>query len=90
MIKRILLSDLGSCLNKASTDEPLFVLRAKDHLAPMAIRHWVTMSNGNHSEEKLEEALRLANEMEDWRIKNIPQVVNTAPSPEPSRMYSGR
>ena len=74
MLKKNELRNPASCLNKASCDEPVFVLRAKDPLAPMAIRHWVTMSEGNHSKEKLEEAMQLACEMEEWNKMNIPQV----------------
>src|SRR5690606_29961962 len=60
MIKRLELSNPKSCLNKAKPDEPVFVLKATDLKAPMAIRHWATMSEGTQSEKKLAEALALA------------------------------
>lgn len=68
MNKQRTLLDLSSCLNKASHDEPLFVLRAKDPLAPLAIIHWVTMNQERQSPEKLAEALKVAEEMEQWRL----------------------
>lgn len=74
MIKRHELSSSRSCLNKADSEEPLFVLRAKDPMAPMAIRHWVTMSLTNHSNEKIVEAIDLAEQMEKWYQQNVPQV----------------
>lgn len=71
----------NSCLNKACDDEPLFVLRANDPIAPQTIRHWVTMS-WNHkikggpsiSNDKRAEALDIAIAMEKWRAKNAPSI----------------
>lgn len=40
MIKKRELNDEHSCFNKAAMDEPIFVLRASDVLAPMTIRIW--------------------------------------------------
>jgi hypothetical protein len=57
----------NSCLNRAAADEPVFVLRAKDLLAPQTLRHWATMADGNHEPEKIAQALREADEMEQWR-----------------------
>lgn len=75
MKKQLELSTPTSCLNKAAPDEPVFVLRAKDPLAPITVRHWATMSEGKHEPAKLAEARNLASEMEDWRNKNFPEVV---------------
>jgi len=74
MIKSDELKNPLSCLNKSADDEPLFVLRAKDPIAPIAIRHWVTMSNCYHQKNKAKEALELAEKMEAWRKQNCPSV----------------
>ena len=60
-----------SCLNKAANTEPVFVLRANDIIAPMTIRHWVTMSEGHHDPDKLQEALDMADDMETWQKENL-------------------
>lgn len=73
------LSNPTSCLNKAKADEPLFVLRAKDPYAPMAVRHWAAMAYGHHEPEKVKEALALADEMEAWRKRNVALPVADAP-----------
>ncbi len=74
MLKHLELSRPDSCLNKAATDEPVFVLRAKDPMAAMTIRHWITMSsNGAHESSKLAEALKAADEMDAWRSRNVPE-----------------
>ena len=56
-------------------DEPLFVLRAKDCHAAEIVRAWVARCNYfNHRvpQEKLDEALSLAERMDAWPIKQIP------------------
>lgn len=42
MIKRDEISDPYSCLNRASDDEPIFVLRAHDKIAPYVVRQWAS------------------------------------------------
>lgn len=77
MLKHLELSRSDSCLNKAAADEPVFVLRAKDPMAAMTIRHWVTMSsNGVQEAAKLEEAMKAADGMDAWRSRNVPETVN--------------
>lgn len=72
MIKCNELANPSSCLNKAESNEPLFVLRAKDPLAPQTIRHWATMSMGVQPTEKVTEAFRAAEAMEQWRAQAYP------------------
>jgi len=67
MIKRLELSTPTSCLNKASDDEPVFVLRAKDPIAAMVVRYWADYAKGDHEAAKIREAFRLADAMDDWR-----------------------
>lgn len=72
MEKRFELNNPESCLNRAAHDEPVFVLRAKDPIAAMAIRHWATMAHGIHEAEKISEAIHLADDMDTWRSHNFP------------------
>lgn len=60
-----------SCLEKAANDEPIFVLRAQDKLAPVLVRLWadLAMINGC-GDEKTVEARTLAHLMEMWQKKN--------------------
>ena len=75
------------CYDKAEADEPIFVLRAKDRYAPDIVRQWadkfelgesIRNSDGRGPQplegtqkEKWEEAVKVANQMERWRWKNI-------------------
>jgi hypothetical protein len=79
----------NSCFNKAADDEPLFVLRAQDVLAPGLVRLWCAMVIRAHMEtgnpdaapadkplptEKLSEALKLALRMEAWQAEHTPKI----------------
>ncbi len=58
-----------SCYEKAAPDEPIFVLRAQDMLAPEIVREWAYRAAVEGSpREKVDEARRLADRMEDWQI----------------------
>lgn len=70
MLKNKELRDPKSCLNKAASDEPVFVLRAKDALSAQTVRLWASMAEGLHEPEKIAEALNLADEMEEWQRRN--------------------
>lgn len=68
------------CYANAEPDEPLFVLRAKDPLAPALVRSWVSRRGdalGNkitdRDKRKLIEAAQCAEDMESWRRKNCPR-----------------
>lgn len=67
MVKFKELKDPNSCLNKAKDHEPVFVLRAKDLIAPSVVRVWASLAVNVHEESKIKEALKLALEMEEWR-----------------------
>lgn len=69
MLKKHELANNSSCLNKADPDEPVFVLRAKDHLAAQTVRLWAAMAVGEHEPEKIDEARRLAETMDEWHGK---------------------
>jgi hypothetical protein len=80
--KELELSDQKSCLNKAHDDEPVFVLRANDELAPGLVRQWANAYLANkimgqlHGPvshrvyEKYREAQDIANDMESWKKVN--------------------
>jgi len=72
MIKSQEIADPQSCLNRAADDEPVFVLRAKDPLAPTAIIEWAeSASNQGLHADKIREALACADAMQQWREKNV-------------------
>lgn len=59
------------CLWKAGDKEPIFVLRAQDKLAPEVVRTWAAIAHTKGVPfEKVNEALKLASEMEDWAAQN--------------------
>lgn len=76
MIKYRELTTPTSCLNSAAPDEPVFVLRANDELAPSVVRGWAlaykiakenTGGLSDKQKAKYEEAHALADQMEAWK-----------------------
>jgi hypothetical protein len=70
MIKRLELTSPQSCLTRAEDDEPLFVLLARDRMAPKIIRQWVHERRAHvedQDEAQLTEATNLALQREEWR-----------------------
>jgi hypothetical protein len=60
-----------SCLEKAAPDEPIFVLRAKDKLAPVVVKIWSLLgATWGVPYEKTSEARDCAQAMEDWQKRN--------------------
>lgn len=73
MLKRDEIASPNSCLNKAADDEPVFVLRAQDELAAETVRMWAAAASANGAaHDKVEEALSLASEMEQWPNRKMP------------------
>lgn len=61
------------CLLKAADDEPIFVLRAQDKLAPEIVRAWAWVAKNNGLPlEKYQEAVELAEQMERWPTRKYP------------------
>ena len=66
-----------SCLTNAADDEPIFVLKSTDELAPRIVRDWAHKYRQQKmrqpegmtpkQEAKCEEAFMLATAMEEWR-----------------------
>ena len=62
-----------SAVEKADPDEPLFVLRGQDILAPEIVREWahrLRVSGGDAA--KVIDALNIADRMEEWQVKKLP------------------
>ncbi len=56
-----------SCLNSAHMEEPIFVLRAQDAMAPIVVEMWAHKARGcGASKEKVQGALDTAQAMRDW------------------------
>lgn len=75
MFKRNELRDQSSCLNKATKDEMIFVLLARDAAAPGAIRFWcmerVRLEKNKLSDPQIQEALECARIMDEQRRNDI-------------------
>ncbi len=62
-----------SCLNKSADDEPLFVLCGRDMLAAEVVRFWAWRAKlFNVHQDKIEDALKLAERMENFQPKKKP------------------
>jgi hypothetical protein len=73
MTKKENIENRFSCLNKADLDEPIFVLRGQDKLAPVAVRLWAELAAIlNCGKEKVYEAREVANKMEIWYNRKYP------------------
>lgn len=62
------------CYANAEPDEPMFVLLARDPLAPFFVRQWADLT-GVDDDEKVVEALACATDMDEWRTRNRPAKV---------------
>ena len=61
----------GASLGEARCDEPVFILRAQDILAPRVVVRWAHLAEQAGSpQEKVLSALRLAKRMADWQANN--------------------
>lgn len=60
-------------LGKAADDEPIFVLRAQDALAPEVIRYWAERAEqAGCGPAKVREAQEIARAMERWPARRNP------------------
>jgi hypothetical protein len=61
-------------------DEPVFLLRAKDMVAPSIVRTWATAAYGSGADDKMTAAARAhADWMEKWQVINGYQVPDMPP-----------
>jgi hypothetical protein len=60
------------CYAAAEDDEPMFVLLARDSIAPILIQLWADIRDMSKPEDidKIAEAIGCAHDMETWRIEN--------------------
>lgn len=62
-----------SCFAKAADDEPLFVLRAQDKLAPTVVRIWAQLALQTGAPmSKVTDAHDVADEMERYPNRKLP------------------
>jgi hypothetical protein len=60
-------------LGKALDDEPIFVLRAQDTLAPALVRRWADEAErAGCAADKVAEARTVADAMERWPTRKLP------------------
>jgi hypothetical protein len=63
----------SGCFAKAADNEPLFVMRAQDALAPELVREWANRAEANGCPaEKTAGARQLADQMEAWPNRKMP------------------
>lgn len=71
MRKFLELKHAGSCLNRAKDEEWLFILLARDAVAPATIRFWaaerIRLGKNSSDDEQIVEALHCASNMEEQR-----------------------
>jgi hypothetical protein len=83
VLKRELINDPNSTLNKAAEDEPLFLLRAQDIFAAGRVKDWADklfevldatddLNVRAKQRQKYYEALALAKVMESWPTRKLP------------------
>ena len=73
MIKNRELLEGDSTLNKAQLNEPIFILRASDILAPIVVKYWATIAqDAGVDRRKIREAYELALTMTGWPNRKIP------------------
>jgi len=68
-----MLKEGRGCLGKAADDEPVFILRAQDALAPDVIDYWankVFTKARTTDVPKAKEAIAEAHEMRAWQARN--------------------
>jgi hypothetical protein len=59
------------CYAKAAPDEPMFILLARDPLAPILVELWASIKEMNgENKSKVDEALNCASSMRVWCADN--------------------
>ncbi|MCG8407781.1 MAG: hypothetical protein MI923_21485 [Phycisphaerales bacterium] len=67
------LKQFDKTLEKVADDEPIFVLRARDVIAPMAVEHWAEMAAKLQvNPQKVLEAYQCAESMRNWKERRLP------------------
>jgi len=64
---------IKGCIAAAHEDEPVFVLRAQDKLAPALVEAWARLASEHGCGiDKVQEALRCAAAMISWPSRKFP------------------
>lgn len=62
-----------TCLRKAADEEPIFVLRAQDRLAPAVVERWAELAEQNGvPASKTADAWETAALMRQWHTRKLP------------------
>ena len=73
MTKHDEIYNADSTLNKCHPDEPIFILRASDILAPIVVKYWATIAQDTGvNSEKVKEAWLVSEAMKKWSNRKIP------------------
>ena len=60
-----------SSIGRTELDEPVFILRAQDILAPRVVVRWAHLAEqAGTAQDKVRGALEVAKQMADWQAKN--------------------
>jgi hypothetical protein len=71
MTKAELLADPNSCLNRSADDEPVFLIVARDVIAPGIVEEWALRAQQRGSpKEKTEGAFEIARVMRIWQTNH--------------------
>jgi hypothetical protein len=75
------------CYAKADPDEPMFVLLARDWVAPNLVEEWARAHSDDRPQptDKIQEAFQCAAEMRAWRQKKLRDAGDPEAEPEPER-----
>lgn len=64
---------VDGCIAKAADNEPVFVLRAQDKLAPALVRAWAALAKEHGCPiDKANAAVDVAFAMEKWQTRKFP------------------
>ena len=73
MTKHDEIYNADSTLNKCHPDEPIFILRTSDILAPIVVKYWATLAGDSGVPvKKVREAWDLASAMIHWPTRKLP------------------
>ena len=67
------------CYQNAEPDEPMFVLLARDPMAPLLVRLWADLREHNAGNpSKVFEARTCAIDMDKWRLRRLDEATDAA------------
>jgi hypothetical protein len=70
--------------NIIPADEPVFLLRAQDRLAPTVVRKWADLVENSFGAPEIVSLARLhASAMEEWQRSNGSKIPDLPPRPHP-------